>query len=527
MFGEKCQESSSTTGTGAYALGTAVGEFNAWRDQFADGSAVFYCAENGDGTIWEIGYGTLAYGAPDTISRTLIASSTGALISWVSADAPIYVFSATIATPVKHMLSPLVNGVAGVPAWLPAAAAWIDYALGIATAWVKNRYVSGTRTAAASHAEEGRHYLGLAGGTANIFSASQRLKTVDVGATDHILVAADIGKQFDFDCTAAGRTMNGVANGTAGIGEGFYFFVRSYGSATNGVTFAPAGVEATTLAAIPIGRVTKVWWDNVKATWVADYVAPATQVVRSYLAGLTLSAAGGTGTFGIAAGQAADSTNADMMSLGSAYTKTTSAWAVGSGNGGLDTGAVATGTWYHAWLIKRPDTGVVDVLFSLSASSPTMPSGYTLKRRIGSMKTDGSSQWVKFIQDGDLYQWDVPVLDVADTNPGTSLQTKTLPSVPPGIIVLALLNIQPTFATSAAQLYTHDLAVSDMAASQTVAPLGVGNSSNGASGLTGGAWQQIRTDTSARIGYRIDASGGSDVIRMATLGWIDRRGRDT
>ena len=59
----------------------------------------------------------------------------------------------------------------------------------------------------------------------------------------------------------------------------------------------------------------------------------------------------------------------------------------------MDTGSVANNTWYHVHLIKRPVTGVVDVLFSLSATAPTLPTSYTIFRRIGSMRTDGSARW--------------------------------------------------------------------------------------------------------------------------------------
>src|SRR6185312_5571759 len=65
--------------------------------------------------------------------------------------------------------------------------------------------------------------------------------------------------------------------------------------------------------------------------------------------GLTLSAAGSTATFGIAAGAASG------MVLSPAYTKTTGSWAVGSTQGALDTGTIANSTWYHVWLIQRSD----------------------------------------------------------------------------------------------------------------------------------------------------------------------------
>ena len=53
-----------------------------------------------------------------------------------------------------------------------------------------------------------------------------------------------------------------------------------------------------------------------------------------------------------------------LLSLASAYTKTTSAWGVGTGNGSLDTGSIANSTWYHVYLIKRVDTGVVAFCFN-------------------------------------------------------------------------------------------------------------------------------------------------------------------
>src|SRR6185312_14564198 len=109
-------------------------------------------------------------------------------------------------------------------------------------------------------------------------------------------------------------------------------------------------------------------------------------VLAGHLYGLTLSTGGGSATFGIAAGEAADSTAVDLLSLGSAYTKTTAAWSLGSGGGALDTGSIAANNFYHVFLIKRPDTGVVDVLVSLSATAPTLPANYTLFRRIGAMR---------------------------------------------------------------------------------------------------------------------------------------------
>ena len=66
------------------------------------------------------------------------------------------------------------------------------------------------------------------------------------------------------------------------------------------------------------------------------------------------------------------------------------AFAEGTNQGGLDTGTVAADTVYFIWGISKTD-GTADVLFSLSSTSPTMPSGFTLKVLLDRVKTDSSS----------------------------------------------------------------------------------------------------------------------------------------
>ena len=68
-----------------------------------------------------------------------------------------------------------------------------------------------------------------------------------------------------------------------------------------------------------------------------------------------------------------------------------SAFAEGTGQGGLDTGTVAASTTYYIWAIAKASDGTSDVLYSLSDTSPTMPSGFDLKRRIGTIITDSGS----------------------------------------------------------------------------------------------------------------------------------------
>lgn len=297
MFAEKIGESCSTTGTGTFSLGGAYGAFRTWGTGFSNSDLAWYYATNDTGSIWELGYGTFATGSPNTLTRTLVASSTGSLINWVTT--PYRIYSVPSATILKHMLAPFINGVGNVPGWFIRGVAWLDYALGITTAWVKRRYVSGTVTSAGSHAEEGRFFIGLDGGATHIFAASQRMIFVDKGANSYTFTADDIGKCLCFDTTAAVRVLTMLANNATGMGHGAYVFVRPYGSTTNGVTFTPGGSDTTDLATAPAGRVTKFWWDGAKSKWVADYVAPAAVSTPGFGAVRQTVAAGPVDTSGL------------------------------------------------------------------------------------------------------------------------------------------------------------------------------------------------------------------------------------
>ena len=71
-----------------------------------------------------------------------------------------------------------------------------------------------------------------------------------------------------------------------------------------------------------------------------------------------------------------------------------------SGVNGLDTGSEAADTWYYIFMIYNPSSGLVRGLLSASATSPTMPSGYTKKRLVGAVRNDGSSNFRQFLQTG-------------------------------------------------------------------------------------------------------------------------------
>lgn len=70
---------SPTSGTSSYQFTSIVSGYAAFDAQLANGDTTVYFAR--DASAWEVGQGTFTTG-PSTLSRTLIASSTGTLIAW-------------------------------------------------------------------------------------------------------------------------------------------------------------------------------------------------------------------------------------------------------------------------------------------------------------------------------------------------------------------------------------------------------------------------------------------------------------
>ena len=273
--------------------------------------------------------------------------------------------------------------------------------------------------------------------------------------------------------------------------------------------------------------VNSLWWesdsgllfilynDGNSTQWVT--ATPANiPVVRGHLAGLTLSASGASASFAVSPGDAADSTNAAMMTLNAAITKTTAAWALGSGNGALDTGVIANSTWYHVFLIQRVDTRAVAILISLSATAPALPTNYTLFRRIGAMKTNASGQWTPFVQLGDEFLWVNAAIDVTGSLSTTAALLAL--SVPPGVKVLARCRGQVAGANLGSVLINSPDEAS-------VAPSGNAtlNIIQTGAGFNFGELL-VRTNTSCQI--RAVATIAVSSFVLATFGWRDLRGKD-
>lgn len=252
---------------------------------------------------------------------------------------------------------------------------------------------------------------------------------------------------------------------------------------------------------------------NIGAAAEGEYAA------KGHIFGLPMSRNGSDSqNLDVAAGEASSDASAPaLMVLAAAITKRLDAtWSVGTGNGMLDTGAIASNTTYHIFLIQRSDTGVEDILASTSPTAPTMPTNYDHKRRIGSVITDGSSLIKAFYQVGGWFYYIAPEMAWGAEGIGTTAELLTAP-VPVGIKVMLEVFAQVTGASTDGYLAMCDpdngnADIFDAVISYNAA----GDAGRGAGVVR--CW----TDSLARVSVYSNnpATMGNSFIR----GWFDARG---
>ncbi len=243
----------------------------------------------------------------------------------------------------------------------------------------------------------------------------------------------------------------------------------------------------------------------------------------NYLSGLNTSNSGGDAEHDILVrpGSAKDQGNAfDLRLPGTIIKRLDAPWAVGTNQGGLEIGtALSANTWYYIYLIGSTDGTLTDVLFSISAAMPTLPSGYTYSRRIGSLRTDATSNVTAYLQAGSEWYWDAPPLDV-DATVGTTRAFSTLTVPPVGATYPVYTNILVDHATESSLVYLSNSSAADLPPSETTSPLATLRSDAGTPSVSQGQFLL----TNGLLFYR--ASVGTTRLRVATLGWVDRRGMD-
>jgi hypothetical protein len=220
----------------------------------------------------------------------------------------------------------------------------------------------------------------------------------------------------------------------------------------------------------------------------------------------------------IGAGVAADDTNAVMIRTAALTKRLDANWAVGTNQGGLDTGVEANSTWYYVWAIRRPDTGVTDILFSASATSPTMPANYTQKRLVWAFFNDSAGAIEPFVQRGDECIWS----DTPAAASGTANTTTTLAALVPAINgVIGHFRGTIDGGGGTREAVWSSLHEADVAPSTTAAPLETMRVNVNISVMAGEFTLMLSNSQTVRV--RATASTG---VALYTKGWRWHRGRE-
>lgn len=196
------------------------------------------------------------------------------------------------------------------------------------------------------------------------------------------------------------------------------------------------------------------------------------------------------------------------------------AWAAHSSgpSGGRMSAAAITNTTYHCFALYNPTSGLFDWGFDVSATAPTLPSGYTYYCYVGPIMRSGGAIR-PYTQYKDVYKYTTPIADRNSTAAfSDALQAF---SVPLGLNVQPILSVNYQLAGGGTSMFCS---------------IGDGNSATAnvvvSRGSAGSEWNSnvfddFFTDTSARLRLAVTNIGGTSIAvgQINTLGFKHTLGR--
>ncbi|PCK80986.1 hypothetical protein [Rhizobium sophoriradicis] len=233
--------------------------------------------------------------------------------------------------------------------------------------------------------------------------------------------------------------------------------------------------------------------------------------VGSFIDGLLLSNnAGSPNTHVDFAAGSARSGSSFVSSASSMTKRLNGTWAVGTGNGGLDTGSIAASTSYFAYAIRKDSDLSFDVVLSTSATiggvNATLLTGYTIVKCIGVVLTDGSSNIRQFIMyPRDFYQWATPIREATNVPISTASALMAI-TVPNGVKAEARLRLMFSSSATTNSALVHDPAKGTLIAGGNDSGGNVGTIQVASGFAVGGG--DVWTNTSRQVRY-VSGAGGS------------------
>lgn len=223
---------------------------------------------------------------------------------------------------------------------------------------------------------------------------------VTTASSDYTVLAGDQGKLVKVTASATITTPDATS-----VGSPFVFAVSNIH--TSGITLDGSGsqtIDGVASIVIPSGFGVILYTDGTNWFTTGQNFVTA-QPVASTFKNLVITNNAGTpnSKVDISADEIVVATSTGIAYRVSSVSLTIDAGT--NGANGLDSGGLANSTMYYEWVIYDPTTGTVAGLLSTSSSSPTLPSGYTAKARVGARPTNGSAQFHRVTQKGKKAQY--------------------------------------------------------------------------------------------------------------------------
>jgi hypothetical protein len=182
-------------------------------------------------------------------------------------------------------------------------------------------------------------------------------------------------------------------------------------------------------------------------------------------------------------------------------------------------------TWYEVHLIKRVDTGVVDVMFTTTANRATLPASYTLQRRIGWVRNNSGGDLLAFTQVDDHFTLTTQVNDVATTT-ATAAAAVAL-TAPPSSIARFRASVAGHASNNALGVIVFSEIVEGNvtpALATGIASLSFGETATASTIVHAAGHFELRVSATSTIEHDSDLNNNS-TFDISTYGWIDHRRR--
>ncbi len=179
----------------------------------------------------------------------------------------------------------------------------------------------------------------------------------------------------------------------------------------------------------------------------------------------------------------------------------------------LDTGTIAIDSWYAIWVIAKSD-GTTGGLASLSATSPTMPTGYTYKARVGWVQTIHSTATLYGTwQLGRQAQYVVGLAQTAVVPNIANGTAGTFSSTTPTLSAASVTRFVPTTASKISVAATNQWSGNTIANVLVAPSTAWGGTNNGPQGING---QIFPAYVNINIAYSVMAE---IVLETTSIAW--------